>query len=296
MAAILAMRSDNCLFQAEKGYNGLMHSETELRPVVLAIGGHDPGGGAGIQADIEAIGANGCHPATALTCLTVQDSCNVSQLVPLPVEHLWAQCEAVMQDCTVSAIKIGLLGSPQAAVTVIRLLKAFPLIPSILDPVLAAGGGNELASEELLSIIRHDLLPLCRLITPNTPEAARLSTGDRTACPDRHAEILLQLGCGSVLITGTHDVSDRNRVINRLYRPGEPTLTRQYPRLPGEYHGSGCTLAAALATRIGLGESLENATRTALDYSWSCLQQGYRTGRCQSIPNRRFQTFSPNDP
>ncbi|MEW8627197.1 MAG: hydroxymethylpyrimidine/phosphomethylpyrimidine kinase [Candidatus Thiodiazotropha sp.] len=291
----MAMLPVNCLFQAKKGYNGAMHSDTENRPVVLAIGGHDPGGGAGIQADIEAIGANGCHPATALTCLTVQDSCNVSQLIPLPAEHLTAQCEATMQDCTVSAIKIGLLGSPQAADAVIRLLKAFPQIPSILDPVLAAGGGNELASEELLSVIRHDLLPLCKLITPNTVEAARLSAGGSAANLDRHAEILLQRGCGSVLITGTHDESDRERVINRLYRPDKPILIRPYPRLPGEYHGSGCTLAAALATRIGLGESLESATQTALDYSWNCLQQGYRTGRCQSIPNRRFQTFSQID-
>ncbi|MCG7899919.1 MAG: hydroxymethylpyrimidine/phosphomethylpyrimidine kinase [Candidatus Thiodiazotropha weberae] len=271
-----------------------MHSKTEHRPVVLAIGGHDPGGGAGIQADIEAIGANGCHPATAITCLTVQDSCNVSQLIPLAAEHLTAQCKAVLDDCSVSAIKIGLLGSSQAADGVIRLLRASPQIPVILDPVLAAGGGSELVSEQLLDKIREELLPLCRLITPNTVEAARLSAGGSSAGLDRHAEILLQLGCGSVLITGTHDESDPNRVINRLYRADKQTMIRQYPRLPGEYHGSGCTLAAALAASIGRGQSLENATQTALDYSWNCLQKGYRTGRCQSIPNRWFETLSNN--
>ncbi|MCG7873721.1 MAG: hydroxymethylpyrimidine/phosphomethylpyrimidine kinase [Candidatus Thiodiazotropha lotti] len=272
-----------------------MHNENEHRPVVLAIGGHDPGGGAGIQADIEAIGANGCHPTTALTCLTVQDSCNVSQLIPLAVEHLTAQCEAVLEDCTVSAIKIGLLGSCQAIDGVTRLLKASPQIPVILDPVLAAGGGSELSSEQLLDKIREELLPLCMLITPNTVEAARLSRDSSSASLDRHAQILLQLGCRSVLITGTHDENEPNRVINRLYRADKQTLIRQHPRLPGEYHGSGCTLAAALAARIGRGESLENATRNALDYSWNCLQQGYRTGRCQSIPNRWFEALSNNN-
>ena len=291
----MANLGDNCLLARKKRYNGRMHSETEHRPVVLAIGGHDPGGGAGIQADIEAIGANGCHPATALTCLTVQDSCNVSQLMPLDAEHLTAQCQAVLEDCTVSAIKIGLLGSSQAADGVIRLLKACPRIPVILDPVLAAGGGSELASEQLLEKIRDQLLPLCTLITPNTLEAVRLSAGGSSISLDQHAQILLQLGCGSVLITGTHDESDRKRVINRLYQADKQTLIRQYPRLPGEYHGSGCTLAAALAARIGRGESLENATQTALDYSWSCLQQGYRTGRCQSIPNRWFESHSNNN-
>jgi hydroxymethylpyrimidine/phosphomethylpyrimidine kinase len=266
-----------------------MQSETEHRPVVLAIGGHDPGGGAGIQADIEAIGANGCHAATALTCLTIQDSCNVSKLIPQSAEQLTAQCNAVIEDCQVSAIKIGLLGSLQAVHAVISLLKGFPDIPAIYDPVLAAGGGSELTSQALLVTIRQDLLPLCNLITPNTVEAARLSTAVSSASPERHAEILLQLGCQAVLITGTHDEQDQQHVINRLYRSDNPPLVKHYPRLPGEYHGSGCTLAASLAARVALGENLERATHVALDYSWKTLQKGYRTGRCQSIPNRWFQ-------
>jgi hydroxymethylpyrimidine/phosphomethylpyrimidine kinase len=269
-----------------------MHNEIKQRPVVLAIGGHDPGGGAGIQADIEAIGANGCHAATALTCLTIQDSCNVSQLIPLPAEQLTAQYEAVVQDCKVSAIKIGLLGSIQAAQAVVKLLNSSPQTPVIFDPVLAAGGGSELTSEQLLSTIRQELLPLCHLITPNTVEAARLSAANTTFTLDEQAEILLQLGCGSVLISGTHDERDQASVINRFYQTDTPPLIRQYPRLPGEYHGSGCTLAAALAAQISLGESLESATCIALDYSWDTLQQGYRTGRCQSIPNRWIQSHS----
>jgi hydroxymethylpyrimidine/phosphomethylpyrimidine kinase len=263
-----------------------MESAKRYHPVVLAIGGHDPGGGAGIQADIEAIGANGCHAATALTCQTVQDSCNVSQLIPLSAETLHAQCTAVLQDCQVSAIKIGLLGSSQSAETVITILQSHPEIPSILDPVLAAGGGSDLTNQVLLNIIRKKLLPLCDLITPNTDEASRLSNCDPGAPIDHQAEILLDSVNQAVLITGTHDLSSPATVINRLYQRGKETMVSTSPRLSGEYHGSGCTLASSLAARIALGESIEDATHNALTYSWNCLKSGFRTGRCQSLPNR----------
>lgn len=263
-----------------------MEIVNKYRPVVLAIGGHDPGGGAGIQADIEAIGANGCHAATALTCQTVQDSCNVSQLIPLSAETLHDQCMAVLQDCQVSAIKIGLLGSSQSAEAVITILQNHPEIPSILDPVLAAGGGCDLTSQLLLNIIRKKLLPLCDLITPNTDEAARLANSDQGTSMDYQAEILLELVNQAVLITGTHDLSSPTTVINRLYQRGKETIVSTSPRLSGEYHGSGCTLASSLAARIALGESIEDATHNALTYSWACLKTGFRTGRCQSIPNR----------
>jgi hydroxymethylpyrimidine/phosphomethylpyrimidine kinase len=266
-----------------------MLSDKRHRPVVLAIGGHDPVGGAGIQADIEAIGANGCHAATALTCVTVQDSCNVSQLIPLSAAILSDQCLAVLQDCKVSAIKIGLLGSIEAAETVIKVLQDHPQIPSVFDPVLAAGGGNNLTSERLLDLIRQKLAPLCNLLTPNTLEASRLSGCSEGASVDHTAAALLRLGCQSILITGTHDRSDPNQVINRLYQPGIPPLAYTSPRLAGDYHGSGCTLAAALAARISLNEPLKMATQKALEYSWGCLKNGFRIGRCQSMPNRWHQ-------
>ena len=266
-----------------------MRKQTEHRPVVLAIGGHDPGGGAGVQADIESIGVNGCHAATALTCLTVQDSCDVSELIPLPAETLRAQSLAVLQDCRVSAIKIGLLGTLPAAETVIALLREYPDIPVIFDPVLAAGGGSDLATKALLEFIRRELLPLCDLITPNTHEASRLTGLEPNLPADEYALGLQQLGARAVLLTGTHDLSSSTEVVNRLYRPGEEPLISTWPRLPGEYHGSGCTLAAATAARIGLGEPLEAAVRHALTFSWTSLKQGFRSGRCQLLPNRLYQ-------
>jgi hydroxymethylpyrimidine/phosphomethylpyrimidine kinase len=268
-----------------------MKIETDQHPVVLAIGGHDPGGGAGIQADIESIGANGCHATTAITCLTVQDSCDVKQIIPVSKEILNAQCESVLQDCPVAAIKIGLLGSVQAAETVIKLLRNHPHIPTIFDPVLAAGGGTDLTSQELLDIIRHQLLPLCDLITPNTLESARLAEGEDKVSSDAHALSLFSMGTRAVLVTGSHDLSDPKQVIHRLYQPGIEPFISTWPRLSGEYHGSGCTLAAALAARVSLGESLETATHQALAYSWKCLKTGFRSGRCQSLPNRWHQTI-----
>ncbi|MEJ2590712.1 MAG: hydroxymethylpyrimidine/phosphomethylpyrimidine kinase [Candidatus Thiodiazotropha sp.] len=266
-----------------------MHDETSTLPLLLAIGGHDPSGGAGIQADIEAAAANGAHAASAVTCLTVQDSCDVRALHPVAPEVLAAQAEAVLADCRVGAVKIGLLGSPQAAETVIDLLRRHPGLPVVLDPVLAAGGGSPLAGEDLLRLIRDGLLPLCDLVTPNTREAARLSECDAAATPDDQAARLLALGAGAVLITGTHDPAQQAEITHRLYRPTEAPIVSTCQRLAGEYHGSGCTLAAAIAARLARGESLETAVQHGLSYSWLSLVHGFRAGRCQAFPDRLFR-------
>jgi hydroxymethylpyrimidine/phosphomethylpyrimidine kinase len=263
--------------------------ETNRRPVILVMGGHDPGGGAGVQADIETIGVIGCHAASALTCLTVQDSCNVYQIIPLSAQTLKAQALAVLKDCSVSAIKIGLLGSVEVAKEVAALLSTYPNIPVVFDPVLAAGGGSDLANESILRVIREQLLPLSLLITPNTHEALRLTGAGQNTSAEACVEILHGLGSGSVLLTGTHDLSHQDEVLNRFYRSGLATQISQWPRLPGEYHGSGCTLSSAIAARIGLGDSLESAVQYGLSFCWSTLKYGFRTGRCQSLPNRFYQ-------
>ncbi|MCU7796229.1 MAG: hydroxymethylpyrimidine/phosphomethylpyrimidine kinase [Candidatus Thiodiazotropha sp. (ex Myrtea spinifera)] len=266
-----------------------MQEESSTLPVVLAIGGHDPCGGAGIQADIEAIAANGAHAATIVTCLTVQDSCNVLALHPVAAETITAQAVAMFQDTHISAIKIGLLGSPEAIRAVIRILRSHPGIPVILDPVLAAGGGNRLAGEQILRLMREELLPLCDLITPNTHEARRLSNKSESATMEECAHYLLALGTGSVLITGTHDALTNPEITHRLFIPDESAVTSTCQRLPGEYHGSGCTLASAIAAHLAHWEPLQTAIEQALDYSWKSLRHGFRIGRCQSLPDRLFQ-------
>jgi hydroxymethylpyrimidine/phosphomethylpyrimidine kinase len=261
-----------------------MQNPTYFPPLVLAIGGHDPGGGAGIQADIESITANACHAATAISCLTVQDTCDVSRLIPVEPKQLVAQARAVLDDCRVNVIKIGLLGEPSLAQTLIALLEEYPDIPVILDPVLTAGGGSELANNQLLEIIRLRLLPLCTLITPNSLEARRLCGADLPL--DDCARTLLSHGTKSVLITGTHE--DSVEVSNRLYDHSGLLDRSSWERLAGSYHGSGCTLASAIAARLAQGDSLLDAVRRGQRYSWEALKHGYRTGRCQAIPNRLY--------
>ena len=247
------------------------------KPVVLCISGHDPGGGAGIQADIEAVAAQGCHAASLITCLTVQDSSNVYEVLPVQPDILLKQAVKIIEDYPVAAIKIGLTGSRESAPVIRQIRQMLPGIPMVLDTVLASGGGRGISATDWLL----PLIPLSTLITPNRREARELS-GERT--PDACAEKLLLQGCDAVLITGA-DESSHGQVTNTLYRNGE-TRHWQWPKLPHSYHGSGCTLAAGIAARLALGESLADATAKAQAYTWDSLQQGFRPGTGQHIPGR----------
>jgi hydroxymethylpyrimidine/phosphomethylpyrimidine kinase len=271
------------------GYNSAMYEKSPDLPVVLAIGGHDPGGGAGIQADIESIGANGCHPTTTLTCLTIQDSCNVRQLLPIPPATIQDQINVTLADCPVAIIKIGLLGSLAAAEAVVDVLREHPTIPVVLDPVLSAGGGSELANRGLIAYIRQTLIPLCHLITPNIPEAMQLTEMEAGAELDELGRRLLDYGTDAALITGTHDPNEGDEIMHSLYRINNPPARSTWRRLRGEFHGSGCTLASAIAARLARGESVLTAVEQGLEYSWSALTHSYKTGKCQSIPGRLFR-------
>lgn len=256
-------------------------------PIVLAIGGHDPSGGAGIQADIEAIAANGAHAATVVSCLTVQDSCNVKTVHPVSSDVIAAQIDTLLADHPVDAIKIGLIGSPEVAEYLLSLLQDDQETPVILDPVLAAGGGNPLAGETLVQLVRR-MLPRCDLITPNTLEAHKLSGLEEVSDTQSCAKKLLSLGAKSVLITGTHEAMDEGEISHRLWQQDRDAATWHCARLSGEYHGSGCTLAAAIAAHLAKGEDMTKAVESALDYSWQSLRHGFRTGQCQALPDRLY--------
>jgi hydroxymethylpyrimidine/phosphomethylpyrimidine kinase len=252
-------------------------------PIVLCFAGHDPSGGAGLQADIEAIASMGAHAATVATCLTVQDTHDVQRLEPVAASLIRDQATCLLQDLPVAAIKIGLLGSVEAASVVAEVLEATPHIPVIFDPVLAAGGGRELASDALLQAIHGRLLPQVTVLTPNTVEAERLS-GE--ADMSRAAAALRVAGCDYVLLTGTHAASG-DTVTNTLY--GDNLCESfTWPRLPGSYHGSGCTLAASLAALLALGQDLYAAAFEAQQYTWEALQHSWQAGSGQALPNRFF--------
>lgn len=260
-------------------------------PVVMTIAGNDPSGGAGSAADIETLVSIGCHPAPVISALTVQDTHNIQHFFPVAAELVSAQARAILADMPVAAIKIGVIGSVENVIALHGLLTAHPQIPVVLDPVLAAGGGTTLASNELIAALQHLLLPLTTIVTPNSIEARRLAPEADTlsAC----AMALLERGCSYALLTGGHDSDTADEVVNRLYGNNRLLDTQRWPRLPYTYHGSGCTLAAALAGLLAqthgdavLDESISSISHRAQDYTWRSLQAAYRAGGGQCLPQR----------
>lgn len=259
-----------------------MNTIYSTRPVVLCLSGHDPSGGAGLQADIEALLAQGCHAAPAVTALTVQDTVDVSDFRVLDRDWVLAQANAVLNDSPVAAVKLGMLGSTEMVDTVVALLSAHPHLPLVCDPVLRAGGGGRLGKDEVGFAMRERLLPIATIATPNLPEArilAELPEGTADECAER----LLPF-CEHLLITGGH--GDEQQVHNRLYSRSGASHTFTCQRLPGSYHGSGCTLASALAGRLAQGQELVSAVQSALDYTWRTLRDADQLGRGQFVPRR----------
>ncbi len=259
-----------------------MHTDPLSRPVVLSFSGHDPSGGAGIQADIEAISSHHCHSSSIITALTEQDSHNIKSVLPQSAPQLTQQAETILADFTVDAIKIGLLASAEIALAISEILKQHPQIPVVFDPVLAAGGGKNLSNDALIKTIKHSLLPLSTVITPNSLEARAL-TGmpDIAACADK----LRQLGPEFVLITGAHEKTD---TVDNYCQGPEGVETFHWQRVEGEYHGSGCTLASSIAALIAHGLDPFTAISEAQEYTWNSLAQGFRPGQGQFFPNRFF--------
>ena len=252
------------------------------KPVVLAISGHDPSGGAGIQADIEAILNAGCHPVTALTCSTAQNTHEFRHIYPALPEQLRGQVEAILEDIPVAACKIGLIPNSNILDAIVEILRVVREIPVVFDPVLASGTGRNLADDTLIRKLRDELYSMTKVLTPNTIEATRLS-GVENDVGDA-AKFLIDCGCEYVLVTGTHEQSQL--VINRLFDKRGLLDESQWKRLPAGYHGSGCTLSAAIAAALASGQEPITAVRNAQSYTWRTLCNAYTIGRGQKIPQR----------
>ena len=258
-----------------------MSSHSSRPPVILAFSAHDPSGAAGIQADIESINANGAFCVSVLTALTAQNTARFETLIPQTADAFRVQARLLLDDIQVDAFKIGLIGSAELVHEIATILKAYPDKPVVLDPVLHAGTGTGLADDQLIGAIRRTLLPLVTVLTPNVKEARKLADAQET---DRAAAALLAAGCNNVLITGADEPTAE--VVNTLYSPGSPPNKFHWERLPGIYHGSGCTLAAAIAARLALGDSVPQAVERAQNYCWQTLKQGRQLGRAQLHPDR----------
>lgn len=254
-----------------------------MRPVTLCFSGLDPSGGAGLQADIEAIAALGGHAAVVCTALTVQDSQQVYGFEPVSVELIRAQAKAVLADLPVAAIKLGMLGSGEIAMAIGEILAEHPSIPVVLDPVLAANSGGNLAADDLAQAIFR-LFPLATVITPNSVEARRLAETDNL---EDSIPRLQARGAKHILLKGGHEPGDT--IHNRLIGPDGLMGESFIPRLDGEFHGSGCTLASSVAAGLATGLPLEEAVKQAEVYVAEALKLADRPHESgQFLPCRIF--------
>jgi hydroxymethylpyrimidine/phosphomethylpyrimidine kinase len=262
----------------------------DLPPIVLVFAASDPSGGAGLQADIMTLASMGCHPLSVVTAVTIQDTTGVDDVSAIDAEWVADQARCVLEDMPVAAFKIGVLGSVEAIAAIAEVVSDYPEIPLVLDPVLASGRGDELASEEMVVAIRELLVPQTTIITPNSLEARRLAADDSNEEDDPDlaecAQRLIASGCEYVLVTGTHE--NTPQVINTLYGQEGVLRTDSWQRLPGSYHGSGCTLASAIAATIANGLPIGDAVKDAQEYTWQTLKAAFRPGMGQHIPDRLF--------
>lgn len=244
-------------------------------PLVLTFAASDPTGGAGLQADLLTIAALGCHPLSVVTGITVQDTRGVESLDAVDAALVERQATKLLAELKVAAFKLGVLGSAANARAVARIAARHSHVPLVLDPVLASGRGDPLAGEDLVGALLEEVVPRATLATPNSGEARRLG-GERA---------LLERGCKYVLVTGTHD--ETKEVVNVLYDRRGKVREDRWPRLPGSYHGSGCTLASACAAQLALGLAIGDAVRAAQEFTWQSLSAGFRPADGQFIPRRK---------
>src|SRR6476620_1630867 len=264
-------------------------------PIVLTFSASDPSGGAGMQADLLTLSSMGCHPLSVMTALTVQDTTGVEGLLAIDSDWVADQARALLEDIPVDAFKIGVLGSVENIAAIAEIISDYPDVPLILDPVLASGRGDELASDEMTHALRELLLPQTTILTPNSMEARRLADIEDDDEPTLHAcaARLIEAGCEYVLVTGTHEATVQ--VVNTLYAKSGIVRSDTWTRLPYRYHGSGCTLASAIAAMIANGLALPEAVREAQDYTWHALEKAYRPGMGQHLPDRLFWAREDRD-
>jgi hydroxymethylpyrimidine/phosphomethylpyrimidine kinase len=248
-----------------------------MPPIVLTFAASDPTGGAGLQADLLTLAALGCHPLSVITALTVQDTRGVDSLDAVDAGLVERQAAKLLAEMKIAAFKLGVLGSAANARAIAAIVASRPRVPLVLDPVLASGRGDPLASDAVVESLLELVVPRATLATPNSVEARRLG-GERA---------LLDRGCRYVLVTGTHEKT--SDVVNTLYDAQGKVREDRWPRLPGSYHGSGCTLASACAAHIARGLAIPEAVHAAQEYTWKSLSAAFRPANAQFIPNRFFK-------
>ena len=240
-----------------------MRPDTPMPARILIVAGSDSGGGAGIQADIKTVTALGGYAATAVTALTAQDTTGVHAVVPIDPAFVQRQMRVVIDDIGVDGVKTGMLHDAAVIEAVAEVLGDLDEVPVVVDPVMVAKGGAPLLEPEAVGALRSQLLPLASVLTPNTPEAEALTgmpIGDRPAM-ERAGRRLVAMGCGAVYLKGGHLPGAR---IEDLLVAGRTIEVLATDRIETAHtHGTGCTLASAIATGLGQGVPLPAACARA---------------------------------
>ncbi len=251
-------------------------------PVVLTIAGSDSGGGAGIQADLKTFQMRKIFGTTAITAVTAQNTLGVSDIYLVSCENIKAQIQAVAEDFSVQAVKIGMLGNRNITLAVAESLKKYHFPCVVLDPVMIAKGGTKLLRDEAIQTLRHTLLPLVQVITPNLPEAEAL-TGiqiiDEESLQQAGRE-LQKIGVPNVIIKGGHLADSQSEFCTDwIFTPTE-VFTFQSPRFETKNtHGTGCTFSACLTAELAKGKTLKQAIKIAKDFITAAIQYSFNLGQ-----------------
>ena len=257
---------------------------------ILTIAGSDSGGGAGIQADIKAISANGGYAMSAITSVTAQNTVAVTDAFDLPISLIEAQLDAVFTDFEVASVKTGMLSAPEIVAAVAEKLREYTPSIVVVDPVMISKSKFPLLKEEAIGSLKTALIPLAMVITPNVYEAELLAQQDIRGTDDakRAAQVISELGCHAVLVKGGHLIGDRATDV--LYCNGEWTFFEAERVETENTHGTGCTYSAAIATQLAHGKDLIDAVRTAKVYITGAIQRALDIGHGHGPTNHFFRS------
>jgi len=247
---------------------------------VLVLSGLDPCGGAGISADIETINQFGVTPLPIVTTLTVQNTQSVKSTQAVDIELITEQFNHLKEDIDFSVVKIGLLSSKFQIQTIASLLKTCEVPIVVLDPIVSSSSDQQLLDKQALKSLKQDLLPMVTVLTPNVAELNALSS------IDDEQQAIESLPCEWVLLTTTD--TSKDEIEHRLYHHAQCVECFTYVKLPGDYHGSGCTLSSAISALLALGIDVNIACKRALDYTYQSLLNAKSIGKIQYHPNREL--------
>lgn len=259
------------------------------KPVALTIAGSDSGGGAGIQADVKSMEANGVFATSAIAAVTAQNTETITQARDLPPSLVAAQIDAVADDMTVEAVKTGMLSSPEIIEVVADRLDAHEMDPIVVDPVMISKSGYKLLQDDAIDTLLDELLPLATVITPNVHEASHLTGVEIASVDDLQtaAERLFEKGPDAVLVKGGH-LSDTEEATDVLVLPNT-VRTFSAPRIETRHtHGTGCTYASAIAANLAKGHELYTAVDRAKRYVTRAIQNALPLGQGRGPTNHFF--------